>query len=207
MIQSKEPLSAGLNIQPAKQLDSNVIDQSDTLLVRAQETQAEQADLFDYSPLETQYSAAFAAQLEAKHDQAARIEDRLEKLIEMQASRLQQTQFSQPGIFSRPGGRAKWQNQMQQQQSTMQRLHDRFEAVREIKEGMSVHGPRIEELASRKLRTQDPVLAKEWDDMREAQRLHQVILRRQEQEDKQALEQERCQHVGRGLRLGLSQSK
>ncbi len=207
MIQSKESQAARPGLQLAKPgLDA--VAQADALLERAQEAQAEQTALLEASPLESQYSAAFAAQVEAKHDQAERIEDRLENLIEQQASRLQQTQASQPGLFSRPGARAKWQSQIQQQQSAMQRLHGRLEAVREIKDGMGAHGPRIEELAHRKVRAQEPGLAKDWEEMREAERLHQALLRKQEQEKKQALERERRgENLGRGLRLGLTQAR
>ncbi|MFC3658360.1 hypothetical protein ACFOPN_22795, partial [Xanthomonas hyacinthi] len=53
-------------------------------------------------PLESQYSAAFAAQVEAKHDQAERVEDRLEDLIERQESRMQQAQAKQPGMLALP---------------------------------------------------------------------------------------------------------
>ena len=207
MIQSKESQAARPGLQPAKPgLDA--VAQADALLERAQEAQAEQTALLEASPLESQYSAAFAAQVEARHDQAERIEDRLENLIERPASRLQQTQASQPGLLSRPGARAKWQSQVQQQQSAMQRLHGRLEAVREIKEGMGAHGPRIEELAHRKVRAHEPELAKDWEAMREAQRLHQALLLKQEQERKQALERERRgESHGRGLRLGLSQAR
>ncbi|WP_395827965.1 IncP plasmid survival protein KfrC family protein [Collimonas sp.] len=207
MIQSKESQAARPGLQPAKPgLDA--VAQGDALLERAQEAQAEQTALLEASPLESQYSAAFAAQVEAKHDQAERIEDRLENLIEQQASRLQQTQAGQPGLLSRPGARAKWQSQVQQQQSAMQRLHGRLEAVREIKEGMGAHGPRIEELAHRKVRAHEPELAKDWEEMREAQCLHQALLRKQEQEKKQASERERRgEPVGRGLRLGLTQAR
>ena len=198
MIQSKESQAARPGLQLAKPgLDA--VAQADALLERAQEAQAEQTALLEASPLESQYSAAFAAQDEAKHDQAERIEDRLENLIEQQASRLQRTQASQPGLFSRPGARAKWQSQIQQQQSAMQRLHGRLEAVREINDGMGAHGPRIEELAHRKVRAQEPGLAKDWEEMREAERLHQALLRKQEQEKKQALERERRgENLGRG---------
>ena len=202
MIQSREPQPARPKPQSNKPDGLNADTQAAALLERAQEAQAEQTALLEASPLEYQYSAAFAAQVEAKHDQAERIEDRLENLIEQQASRLQQTQSSQPGILSLPGAHARWQSQVQQQQSAMQRLHGRLEAVREIKDGMGAHSPRIEELASRKLRAQEPELAKEWDEMREAQRQHQALLRKQEQDKKQALERE-----GRGMRLGLSQAR
>jgi BarA-like signal transduction histidine kinase len=207
MALSREPQQAKQGLQPIKQpgLDAEV--QADALLERAQEAQAEQTALLEATPLESQYGAAFAAQVEAKHDQAERVEDRLENLIELQASRLQQAQSSQPGILALPGARAKWQQKMQQQQSTMQRLQGRLETVREIKEGMGIHGPRIEELATRKLRAQEPELAKDWDDLREAQRQRQALLRKQEQEKKQVLEREQREHLGRGMRLGLSQAR
>lgn len=206
MVQPKESQAVS-SLQPVKS-GLNAVTQADALLESAQEAQADQSALLESSPLASQYSAALAAQVEAKHDQAERIEDRLENLIDQQASRLQQTQASEPGLFSRPGARAKWQNQVQQQQNIMQRLHGRLEAVREIKEGMGAQGPRIEELAHRKLRSQEPELAKEWDEMREAQRLHQALMRKREQERKQSLERERgAEGLGRSLRIGLTQAR
>jgi hypothetical protein len=191
-------------VQPFKQFGIDAETQTNTLLELAQEAQAEQTALLEATPLESQYSASFAAFVEEKHDQVERIEDKLENMIELLVSRLQQTQAGQPGLFALPGARAKWQQQVQQQQNTMQRLHGRLETVREIKEGMGVHNPRIDELAIRKLRTQEPKLASEWDDMQEAQRLHQAMQRKQEQEKKQALEHEQLNRGG--LRLGLSQT-
>ena len=151
--------------EPNKQIGRDAETQTDTLLELAQEMQAEQTALLEATPLESQYSASFAALVEEKRDQAERIEDKLENLIDLQVSRLQQTQTRQPGLFALPGVRAKWQQQVQQQQNTMQRLHGRLETVREIKEGMGVHNPRIDELAIRKLRAQEPELASEWDDI------------------------------------------
>lgn len=176
--------------------------QADALLERVQEVQAEQVALFD-TPLESQYSAAFAAQVEAKHDQAERIEDKIENLIELQASRLQLTQSRQPNILALPGARAKWQQQMQQQKSAIQHLQSRLETVREIKEGMGIYGPRIEELATRKLRAQEPDLVSDWNDMREAQRQHQALQRKQEQDKKR----EQRDKLGRSMGLGLSQER
>lgn len=192
----------------ARLAGTDVETQADELQGRALEFQTEQAARLEASPLESQYNAAFAAQIEAKHDQAERIEDKIEDLIEQQESRMQQTQANQPGMLSLPSTRAKWQQQMQQQQATLQRLHGRLEAVREIKEGMGLHSPRIEELAARKLRAQEPELANEWADMREAQRRHEALQRRDEQEKKQAQDRERrelTERTGRGMRLGLTQ--
>ncbi len=191
--------------QPFKQAGIDAETQTNTLLELAQELQTEQIALLEATPLESQYSASFAVFVEEKHDQVERIEDKLENLIDLQVFRLQQTQANQPGIFALPGARSKWQQQVQQQQNTMQRLHGRLETVREIKEGMGIYGPRIDELAIRKLRAQEPELANEWDDMQEAQRLHQALQRKQEQERKLALEREQLSRGG--FRLSLSQEK
>lgn len=207
MIQSRELQQAHLGLQAGKLAGMDADAQGASLLDRAQEAQAEQMTMLEATPLESQYSAAFAAQVEAKHGQAERIEERLENLIEQQASRLQQTQTRQPSFFAFPGARAKWQNHLQQQKNTMQRLHGRLDVVREIKEGMGVHGPLIDELATRKLHAQEPDLAKGWNRMLEAQRLHEVLLRKQEHEKKQAQEREHCERMGRGLHLGLSQAR
>ena len=117
-------------VQSFKQAGIDAETQTNTLLELAQEMQTEQTALLEATPLESQYSASFAALVEEKRDQAERIEDKLENLIDLQVSRLQQTQARQPGLFALPGARAKWQQQVQQQQNTMQRLHGRLETVR-----------------------------------------------------------------------------
>jgi hypothetical protein len=207
MIQTRDPQQqARINLQSIKSPSLDTEHQADTLLARAQEAQAEQTAIFEATPLESQYSAAFAALVEAKRDQAQGIEDRLENLIEQQASRLQCAQANQPGFFSLPGTQAKWQAQLQQQQSVMLRLHTRLENVREIKNGMGVHAPRIEELATRKLRAERPDLAEAWDEMREAARCHQALMRKKEQERRQQIEGEHGKRPGRSLSLELSQT-
>lgn len=140
-LQQQTQQTARATLAGARQAGADAEVQADALQDRALEAQAEQAALLEASPLESQYSAAFAAQVEAKHDQAERIEDRLEDLIERQESRMQQAQAKQPGMLALPSTRAKWQQQMQQQQATLQRLHGRLETVREIKEGMGIHSP------------------------------------------------------------------
>lgn len=177
--------------------------QADSLLERARELQTEQAGLPESGQVEVSYSTALAVQIEAKHGQAERIEDKLENLIEQQASKLQQSRSQQPGLIALPGTRARWQHQLQQQQSTMERLQGRLEAVREIKEGMGVHGPRLEELATRKLRHADPALAAEWDELQEAQRLNLAHQRRL-QKEKEQREQQRT-GAGRSHTLAITQ--
>lgn len=176
--------------------------QAESLLDEAREADSGQSSLIDSAPLESQYTAALAAQVDAKHDQTERIEDRLENLIELQASRLQQVQVQQPGFLTLPDTRHLWQQKLQQQQNTLQKLRGRLEAVREIKEGMGLHCPRIEELAAHKLRFKEPGMATDWVNMQEAQRRHQALLRQQEQGQKKSLligESE--QPLGRGMHL------
>lgn len=173
--------------------------QADGLLERAHAEQAEQATLLDTPSGESQYATALAAQVESKHDQVERIEDRLENLIEQQSSRLQQARSQQPGLIALPSTKAKWQQQIQQQQSTMQRLQGRLEAVREIKDGMGVHGPRIEEMAARRLRHLEPGLASEWDEQQEELRRAVAMQRKKEMEQRQ-------QSAALGKTLGNSQT-
>ena len=158
----------------------------DDLLVAAEAAEIEQQAALEAAPLEQAYQEFLALYVHAKHDQVARIEDRLENLIDRQKARLQQTQASRPGLLSRPDAKRAWQNQQMQQQARLQSMHVRLKAVREIKEGMGLRSPKVEELATRKMRAENPELASNWDAMREAVRLHQALQRREKQELKQA---------------------
>ena len=179
----------------------------DGLYESAQELERQQQALLEAAPVEQSYQETLSTYVQAKHDQVERIEGKIENLIDQQQARLQQTLTNQPGLFSRSGTKAAWQTQQMKQQARLQSLHGRLEAVREIKDGMGIHAPKIEELATRKLRAQEPGLASEFDEMQEAQRRYQAMLRRQENERKQKLQQEQQQQLGRALRLGLSQQR
>ena len=181
-----------------------VFTDADALQQQAEGAQGEQQAILETAPLESQYTAALAAHVEAKHDQVERIEDRLEGVIEQQEARLHQIEAKQPGILSLPSTRASWQSQVQQQQALLQRLHGRLEGVREIKDGMGLHGPRVEELAARKLRHDEPELAEGWDQMRAAQRAHETLMRKKEQEKRVKIERELSATVGRGQGQSLS---
>ncbi|KGK65808.1 IncP plasmid survival protein KfrC [Xanthomonas citri] len=173
------------------------------LLEAAQAAEIEQQATLEAAPIEQSYPETLALYVQAKHDQVEHIEDRLENLIDRQQARLQQTQASAPGRLSLPGSKRAWQNQQAQQQARLQTLHARLEAVSEIKEGMGLHLPKIEELATRKMRAENPELASDWDAMIAAARRHELLMRKQEQEQerKQSQAQER---PGRSQSLGLS---
>lgn len=172
---------------------------SENLLEDAQELQRQQQGLSEAEQVSQLYRSTLQVYLETKHGQVERIEDRLESFIEQQQSRIQQSQASQPGFFTRPSLKAAWQNRQAAQQSRLLSLHSRLESVREIKEGMAAHGPRLEELATRKLRAAEPQLASDFDAAQEAQRKAQAMQRKEDQERKQKQEHK----SGRGHSLGI----
>lgn len=161
------------------------------VLEAAQTAETEQQAMLGAAPVEQTYHAALASYVEAKHYQVKRLEGRLENMIEQQEARLQQTQARAPGLLSRPGAKRAWQAQQAQQQARLHTLHNRLEAVREIKDGMGIHGPRVEEMATRKMRAENPELASGWDAMREAARKHEVLMRQKEREKERTQTQER----------------
>ncbi|EPG9766618.1 phosphoribosyltransferase [Escherichia coli] len=168
----------------------------------AQSVEREQQALLESAPVEQVYQETLATYVQAKHDQVERIEDKLENLIEQQQVRIQQSRASQPGMLSRPSTKANWQAQQIQQQSRLQGLQGRLESVRELKESMGVHGPRVDELATRKLRIEHPGMATAFDDSQAARRVHQALMAKQEKEQKERLKNDVQQ--GRGHRIGLS---
>lgn len=173
-------------------------DRGKGLVSEAQGLEVEQQAMLESATLDQSYQETLAMHVLAKQGQVESIEGRLENLIDRQQARLQQTQANRPGLMSLPGARNEWQVSQGRQQARLQTLHTRLDTVREIKEGMGLHSPRIEELATRKMRADNPELSADWDAMKQAQRQHQALQKKQEQEKK--LKQENS----RGLSLGLT---
>jgi DNA repair exonuclease SbcCD ATPase subunit len=146
--------------------------------------ETEQQAMLEAAPVEQTYQVALATYVEGKQEQAGRIEDHLENLIDQQKARLQQAQTSAPGLLALPGAKRAWRQKAERLQARLQTLCGRLETVREIKEGMGLHSPRIEELATRKMRAENPELASDWDAMRQAARQHELLMRKQRQENK-----------------------
>ncbi|MET0090824.1 MAG: phosphoribosyltransferase [Candidatus Thiodiazotropha sp.] len=178
------------------------VDQAaDSLLEAAESLEQQQYSLLDSAPIEQTYQETLVAYVQSKHDQVERIEDRLEALVDRQQARLQQMQSRSPGFLSLPSTKRAWQTQQAQCRARLQVLHHRLDAVREIKDGMGLHSPKVEELATRKMRAENPELASDWDAMRLAVRQHEAFVKKQAQEQKQA------QSRGQGLSQGLSRPK
>jgi dephospho-CoA kinase len=166
-------------------------------LLAVQGSEREQQAAVEGASIEQAYQETLANYVMAKHEQAERVEARIEGLIERQEANLQQTQTNKPGVFSLPATKRAWQQKEMRQKARLHSLHQRLDAVREIKEGMGVFAPRVEEMATRRMRAEHPELASDWDAMREAGRRHQEYLRKQGKERKQE------QHQGKGKKLSL----
>lgn len=154
--------------------------ESSGLLEQAQDLQAEQGGLLAAMAAEgstARYDAAMAEKVQVKQDQAARLEDRLEQLVDLQVAQLQNTMAHRPGRLSLPSTRERWQQQAQQQQASLQRLQGRLQMVREIKDGISSAGSQVQDLARRRLLHEEPALVKERDAELKAQRATQALSR------------------------------
>lgn len=154
------------------------------------------------SPINELYENVLAVMTQVKHEQIDRIETRLEGLIDRQGAAQKQMLSQKPSVFAGLGARAKWQNAQAQTQARMFTLNTRLEQVREIKDGMGLHAPKVVEFATQKLKKEEPALLKDWEQMQVAQRVHQARLRKEEQERKQVA----SKSLGRGQSLSLSKS-
>lgn len=144
----------------------------------------EQQAMVEASPLEKSWQESLASYVQLKHDQVARLEDRLEKLLSNKQRDLKRSSEHKPGFFSLSKTKRAWQASQVQQRARIQSLVNRLGVVREIRTGMGVFAPRIEEMATRKMRAAHPEMASDWDAMREAFRAKQVNDRLQSKSQK-----------------------
>ncbi|EIR2562972.1 TPA: IncP plasmid survival protein KfrC family protein [Escherichia coli] len=175
------------------------------ILEQVQQLNDEQLQLIN-DPIEQEYKDAVEAAVVEKETQAENLENRLESLIDKQEAILQQMMSRQPGFLALPGQKVKWQVQVQQQQSLLSRLQNRLETVKDIHEGMGLHGPRIHELATAKVRHDKPELAEGWDEMRAAQRAHENLMRKQAKKQKEKLQREQIPSLSKGNSLRLTRT-
>lgn len=199
------------NKQPLSNGTGDPIADADGLLGLARGIEAQEAgEIAAPAAIEEEYAGALVQAIEEKQDQASQIEDRLENMIEAQSARLQQVQAHPPGMLSTATTRAKWQAQMAQAQATIQLLQSRLETVREIRDGITVHGSKIEALAAEKVAHRDPKLADDFAELQEARRLHEIHMRQQQgkkQEERQSVVQEAAPSAGLSLSRGLSHTR
>lgn len=160
----------------------NVLNESENLAGFAKEIEKSQNSAnFDES-LDQKFQESFSEIIIAKQEQIERLENRLELLISEQEARVQLTQQKQPGMLSLPSTRAKWQEGLRHQQASLQRMNDRLEVVKDIKDTVTTTGSKIDAMARTKLRHQDPQLVDVWEEMQHARRLHETHLKRLQKE-------------------------
>jgi predicted nucleotidyltransferase component of viral defense system len=163
------------------------------VLETAVEIERQQDALLDTASMDDRYSSTLASYVQEKHDQVERLESRLESLLERQQAQLAQLQGSPPRLLALPSARAAWRQAQEVQKSTIISLQNRLEAVREIKDAMGLHAPRVEEMAHRKMRTQHRELAQAWD-------ASQVEIRRQQVEQRASQTNQKVSSRGVSLR-------
>ncbi len=171
-------------------MDSRAAD----LVEQALQSENQQTTLLDTTSLAAQYNDALADYIQEKQVQVERVEDRLQDLVEQEMINLKDLQASKP-VFWRPAARAAWEEQQAKRQEIIQRLQNRLKHVREIKEEMGLYGPRIEELAIRKLRLRQPRLADEWDAMKTAERMEEARQRQKEQFESRSISLTRVRSI------------
>lgn len=154
------------------------------LHAKAKILEVEQEAVIGGASVDQLYQETLASYVETKLSQVGVIEDKLEALVDRQKARLQQLHSSTPGVLSMPSTRRAWQSAQSAQRARLQQLSGRLSEVRGIKDEMGLHSTKIEELATRKLRIENPDLASDWDFMRETERVRQALLRERKPQSK-----------------------
>jgi len=149
----------------------DVIPTDDFSLANAEQLKREiEALLESTSSSSLTYQELLSVYIQEKNDQVDRLEDNLERLIDQQQSALQISQLNKPGNFSLPSSKQAWSTAHANLVSRLNSLHERLESVHTIANDTGLYTPKIEDLATRKLRAQEPELALEWDEWNAAQR-------------------------------------
>ena len=147
------------------------------LYTEAQRLAGEQDALIGGVNTNQHYQDMLASYVGAKLSQVEAIEDKLEFLADREKAKLQTLGKNAPGLLSKPSTRKAWHSAQANQQARLQQLTERLTAVREIKEGMGLHSSKIEELAIRKLRSENPELVSDWNYMKETERVREALLK------------------------------
>lgn len=160
---------------------------SESLLKEAQllEQDQKKANEMDNESLDDLYNSSLISYIQSKKDQVDKIENTLEKMIDSQQAKMQSLLSNKPGVFAMPGKKNNWNETFSKQQNRLGILHNRLDVVKEIKEGMGAYSPKINELATKKMRFDNKELAKEWDSLQEANRMHQVLKNKKQLDNKQ----------------------
>lgn len=168
----------------------------------ANQLQSEQAALVDAltSNPDAQYPQLLQGMVEEKHEQVERLEWAIDEQIEQTEEALQRLHSSRPGLLSRSATKAQWEQSRQKLEQRLETLRVRHEHVREIADATSIHGTRLQELATQKLAHREPELVEAWEKAREEDRKERAA----ERAKKKQQQPEKRQGRAAGLTLGQS---
>ena len=152
-------------------------------LADAEEAARDEQAMLESASVEQTYETTLCDYVQAKQDQA----EKIESVLETKVSQAQQQAAAQgkekPGLFTSAAKKKAMATAQEHKQKRLQQLNMRLEQVREIKDGMGLRVPKIEEIATRKMRRDHPEIAASWDSMREAMRKREVKEQRRRKEE------------------------
>lgn len=169
----------------------------DFLLSSARALESDANALLDKATVDDIYQKTLQIYIGAKGDQLERIEDKLELMLSDREASLQRLDAHRPGLFALPRTRDLWRGKRAAHLGQVQSLRERLAVVRDIKEGVSGH-PTVDELALRKMRSENPRLVECRDALHVEERAE--VIRAQL---RNALEKSQSRRTG----LSLSQSQ
>lgn len=143
-------------------------------LAAAELASTQQQSSLESASIAQAYEETLEFYIEQKHEQVGRIESRLEDLIDRQEAKLNHAQSHSPGFLSSAGKRKNWEMQLTLCRAKLEALRSKLDDVKEIKSSMGLFTPKIEELATRRMRIEHPELASSWDAMKNQERKENI---------------------------------
>jgi hypothetical protein len=146
---------------------------SNLLINSAEAVGREQYAMLDSATVEQSYQLALKEYANVKKIQAHDIGIRLEKMIAGQQKMIKKI-APQPKFWSSAENKRAWRENLKKNNLRLRTLQGRLDVVRSIEESMGVDRPKIEELATRKLRIFRPDIARSWDAVRQNMRFEEL---------------------------------
>ena len=130
-----------------------------------------QAEQLRDQQVEQEYNDRFGVYVQEKAEQINRLESDLAEAIASEQRELEVIQQTRPGWSASKQARTQWRQRIAQHQARIAQLTVRLERVGKIKEAAGIYAEtKVQELAERKLRFDNPKLAEEWDKIQRRER-------------------------------------
>ena len=155
---------------------------------------ANQAEQFRDQQIQQQYNDQLGVYIQEKAEQIDRLQSSLAAALTSEQAQLQAIQQKPPGWTVGKKATSQWDQQVALRKTRIAQIALRLDRVGEIKEAAGVYAEtKMEELAERKLRFDNPELTQEWDQIQRRER--QAVIPKIEST------QSRGQDLGRSLTL------